>query len=91
MNEITPITLKELMERYTKSRAHKMQVACQSAINTYGDQALAVTTSGTPTTRNGSNAARRAKLAGFEKYEIFTGSRAGKNKNDGYNLIIVSI
>ena len=47
-------------------------------------------TSGTYTFRKGSNLARKLEQLGLteEQVDVRTGARAGKNANDGYELLI---
>jgi len=51
---------------------------------------LAGKTSGTYTFRKGSNLARKLEQLGLteEQVDVRTGARAGKNMNDGYELLI---
>jgi hypothetical protein len=66
-----------------------MHKAFESALTMFEPSTECTTTSGTVSTRKGSNCSRAAAAAGFTDYSIFIGSRAGRRKTEGYRMLIV--
>ena len=82
-------TLKEIKERYRK--APVMVMAVNAAIAKHGEDAVATVVCGTPSHSQNSNCRKTADYLGWKDYDIFVGSRAGKNKTDGFKNVLVKL
>jgi hypothetical protein len=63
--------------------------AFESALMMFEPSTECRTTSGTVSTRKGSNCDKAARVAGFTNYAIFIGPRAGRRKTEGHRMLIV--
>lgn len=63
--------------------------AYEKAIAKHGGETMSTRTSGSITKSKNSNAYRAARHAKFTDFEVYAGARAGRNWNDGYELLIV--
>jgi hypothetical protein len=66
-----------------------MRKAFESALTMFEPSAECTITSGTVSTRKGSNCDKATQVAGFTNYAIFIGPRAGLHKTEGHRMLIV--
>lgn len=76
--------------RIVYAKAPKMLEAINSAIDDYGPETLCCVVQGLPSTRRGSNVRRAMDSLGWATPRYYKGARAGKNRNDGYYIVIVN-
>jgi len=82
------MTLNQL-KKNTHKNATVMMSSIDYCIKKYGGMKKCITTSGNVSKAKNSNAYRAAQRAGFKDFYVHAGSRIGRNRSAGFNLIII--
>jgi hypothetical protein len=80
-----------LAELKSKHQTPMTLAAIEKAILNHGEKCEARITSGTISTRKGSNARYSADAMNAKEFKIYAGPRAGRPLSEGYVLIIVKL